>query len=121
MIVLNTNLKQDNADNVVMVIIMVVVEENYELIFHPEFLTDLKRLDKKEKEEILKQVDKIKGNPERFKHLHGKGNCYTVRAGNIRIVYSIDDNKIIFLVAERRKEVYEIYYKRLYSIQKKID
>lgn len=96
------------------------VEKYYELIFLPEFLTDLKKLDKKEKDEILKQVDKIKNNPDRFKHLHGKGNCYTVRAGNIRIVYSLDKNRIVFLVAERRNIVYEIYYKRLYTIQKKL-
>ncbi len=96
-------------------------KQEYETVFLADFLTDLKKLDKREKEEILKQVDKIKENPERFKHLHGKGNCYTVRAGNIRIVYSIDNNKIIFLIAGRRKEVYEIYYKRLYYIQKKLE
>ena len=95
--------------------------QKYEIAFYPEFFSDLKKLDRREKEEVAKHIDKIKENPERFKHLHGKGNCYTVRAGNIRIVYSLDGNKITFLVAERRKEVYEIYYKRLYTIQKKME
>ncbi len=95
-------------------------EENikkYIPIFPEEFLSDIKKLDNREKEEVSKQVDKIVENPEHFKHLHGKGNCYTVRAGNIRIVYSLEGYNIMFLVAERRKEVYDIYYKRLYKIQ----
>ncbi len=95
--------------------------KKYIAVFPQEFLSDIKKLDKREKEEVLKQVDKIAQNPEHFKHLHGKGNCYTVRAGNIRIVYSLEGDNILFLVAERRKDVYDIYYKRLYTIQTKLE
>lgn len=95
-------------------------EKHFELSFHPDFFADLKKLDKREKEEVSKHVDKIRNNPERFKHLHGQGNCYTMRAGNLRVVYSLEGNTIYFLVAERRKEVYDAYYKRLYDIRRKL-
>lgn len=92
----------------------------YLAIFPEEFLSDIKKLDKREKEEVSKQVDKIAQNPEHFKHLHGKGNCYTVRAGNIRIVYSLEGENIRFLVAERRKDVYAIYRKRLFAVHERL-
>ena len=95
--------------------------KKYIITFHTEFLSDMKKLDKREMETVSKHIDKIAQNPEHFKHLHGKGNCYTLRIGNLRVVYSLEGNKIIFLVAERRKEVYDTYHKRLYTIHEKIE
>ncbi len=97
------------------------ISKNYNVNFHPEFLSDMKKLDKREKEDVSKHIDKIAQNPEHFKHLHGKGNCYTLRIGNLRVVYSLEGNTIIFLVAERRKEVYDTYQKRLYTLHEKTE
>lgn len=97
------------------------MSDKYKLVFPTEFLSDIEKLDKREQEDVFKQVDKIKENPERFKHLHGKGNCYTLRAGNLRIVYSLEGDTIFFIIAERRKEVYDLYYKRLYNIRRNLE
>ena len=45
------------------------------------------KLDKKDVEIVDKQIEKIKQNPIRFKHLVGGSNCYRVRVGNLRIIY----------------------------------
>ncbi len=96
-------------------------KKQYSLVFHPDFFNDIKKFDKREKDEIKKQIEKIKENPLRLKHLHGKGNCHTARLGTLRIIYSIENNTIFFLIVERRKEVYDNYFKRLYTIQKKLE
>ncbi len=94
---------------------------DYTVKFHPNFFKDLKKLDNKEKEIVYKQVKKIKSDPDRFKHLHGEGNCYRIRTGNLRIVYCIENKVIWFLVVERRDTVYTIYFKRLFDIKQKLE
>ena len=91
----------------------------YELRFHPEFFNDIKQLDSLEKERLAKGYAKIKENPERFKHLAGGENCYTVRLGDLRVVYYLERNIIWFLVVEKRRDVYTIYSKRLHSLRQR--
>lgn len=95
--------------------------DNYTIKFHPDFLKDLKRLDQKEKEIVNKQVEKVKRNPTRFRRLRGRENCYRIRIGNLRIVYYLEGETIIFLVVEKRDTVYSVYFKRLYSIRQKLE
>lgn len=93
---------------------------DYRIEFHPEFFSDLKRLGKRSDiEAVYKQVNKIKGDPFRFKHLKGEGNCYRIRIGSLRIIYSILGNTILFLTVEKRDKVYSTYLKRLYWIKEK--
>jgi mRNA-degrading endonuclease RelE of RelBE toxin-antitoxin system len=89
--------------------------------FHPGFFDDIKKLDRKEREILQKQVNKVKENPRRFKRLHGRDNCYRIRIGNLRIVYYLKGRVIWFLVAEKRKTVYSIYFSRLYKIRQKLE
>lgn len=91
-----------------------------EIKFHPDFFKDLEKLDKKELEIVSKQVKKIKANPTRFKHLRGRENCYSVRAGGLRIIYWIGGKELWFLVVERRGKVYALYFKRLYAVKQKL-
>jgi len=75
----------------------------YELRFHPEFFNDIKNLDRLEKERLVKGYAKIKENPERFKHLAGGENCYTVRLGDLRIVYYLEGKIIWFLLLKKSR------------------
>ena len=95
--------------------------DDYVAKFHPNFFKDLDKLDKRDVEIVDKQIQKIKENPTRFRHLHGGSNCYKVRAGNLRIVYYLEGNVIWFLVVEKRDTVYKIYFKRLYDIRRKLE
>ena len=89
--------------------------------YHPEFFDDLDKLDKRDLEAVHKQIKKIKKNPLRFKRLKGRENCYSVRTGDLRIIYYVVGNIIWFLVVDKRKFVYGIYFKRLYKIKSKLE
>ena len=95
--------------------------DEYTVKFHPEFFNDLKKLDRKEKEIVYKQVKKIKQDPTRFKRLHGRANCYRLRTGSLRIVYYLKGRIIWFLVAEKRDTVYTDYFKRLYNLKQRLN
>ncbi len=94
---------------------------NFVAKFHPKFFDDLRKLDKRELDAVEKQIQKVKENPARFDRLHGKENCYKVRAGSLRIVYYIEGAVIWFLTVERRDSVYDIYLKRLHKIKHNIE
>lgn len=94
---------------------------NFIVKYHPEFFDDLDKLDKRDLEAVNKQIEKIKKNPFRFKRLKGRENCYSVRTGDLRIVYYVFRNLIWFLVVEKRKIVYEIYFKRLFRIKNRLE
>jgi mRNA-degrading endonuclease RelE of RelBE toxin-antitoxin system len=96
------------------------MRDEYTLKFHPEFFNDLKKLDRREKETVYKQMKKIKRNPTRYKRLHGIENCYRVRTGILRIVYYLKGRTIYFLVVEKRKTVYGVYFKRLFKIKRRL-
>lgn len=89
--------------------------------YHTEFFDDLNKLDKRDLEAVHKQIGKIKKNPLRFKRLRGRENCYSVRTGNLRVIYYVVDNIIWFLIAEKRDIVYGIYFKRLYRIKSRLE
>lgn len=93
---------------------------DYELKFHPEFFDDLKKLTKKELEDVNQHIKKIKQDPLHQKHLEGGSNCYRARMGTLRLVYYLLGNTIWFLVIERRKNVYDTYRNRLYKIKQQM-
>jgi len=93
----------------------------YVLEFHPEFFSDMKKLgSKSDIEFVYKQVNKIKDDPSRFKHLRGEGNCYRIRIGNLRVIYTIVGQTILFLTVDKRDGAYSTYPKRLYSVRDRI-
>lgn len=71
------------------------------------------KLPKKDKERIIEAIDSLIENPrpDNCKKLKGnnKPPLYRVRAGNFRIVYSIQDEILLILVVEvgHRKDVYK--------------
>lgn len=93
--------------------------DEYELRFHPDFFDDLRGLNKNDLTAVYKQIQKIKQNPARFKHLTGVKGCYSVRVGNLRLVYYLEGKVIWFLIAEKRAKVYENYLRRLHRIKSK--
>ena len=93
---------------------------NFDLRYHPKFFKDLEKLTKNQLEAVHNKIERIKQNPEQFKDLKGKNNCHTVRIENMRLVYYFDGLNLWFLILESRKDVYELYLKRLYSLRMKL-
>ena len=69
----------------------------------------LKKLDKKEKENLINKIKKLKDNPNLGKRL--SGNLYglwKLRFDKYRIIYQIIENKLIIIILDisHRKNIY---------------
>lgn len=83
-------------------------------------MSDISKFENFQKMRLVKAYKKIKENPTRFKHLAGEGNCYSVRIGDLRIIYALENNIVWFLAAGKRGSIYQTYIKRLYSVREKL-
>ncbi len=79
----------------------------YALVLPPKILKKLKKLDKETKERIVEALKDICENPERFKplryELKGKRSA---RVGKWRIIYMVEEDKVIVLSISHRKSAY---------------
>lgn len=73
-----------------------------------DFTEDTGKLDKKILEILNKKIGKIKENPERPKHLYGKGNYYREAiTKNFRLIYILHEKTIWLVTFGTHKEVYK--------------
>lgn len=79
------------------------------IIYTEKFERDVRRIkDNLVKERVSKQIEKIVENPEVGKPLrYGLKGEWTIRVKPYRIIYAVQDDKLILLRFEHRKEVYE--------------
>ena len=81
----------------------------YRIVFRKSVLKDLERIPKKEVRRIVDSIESLAENPRppRSKKLSGEEK-YRLRSGNYRILYSIEDDKLIVCVVKvrHRKDVY---------------
>ncbi len=88
----------------------------YTVDFAPRTEDQLNLIPKHTRKLILDRIDKLKENPrpENVEPLHGadKG-LFRIRQGDYRIVYSIQDQKLLILIVRvvNRKEVYKKKHK----------
>lgn len=82
----------------------------YEIVFRRSVYKDLRSTPKADIKKILKRIDSLASNP------RGPGceklsadERYRVRQGNYRIVYAIEDDRLIVIVVKvgHRRDVYE--------------
>jgi addiction module RelE/StbE family toxin len=79
-----------------------------QIIFSPEFKKEFKKIkDAKTRLKIIKQIKKLKDNPEAGKPLQYElKNHRSLRVHPFRLIYRIEANKIIINCFDHRKEVY---------------
>ena len=84
----------------------------YEIVFKPSVAKQLRKLPKGEQRKI---VEKVKGlstdpRPHGVKKLQGKTSLYRLSAGDYRIIYTIEDDKLKILILRvgDRKDIYRI-------------
>ncbi len=85
----------------------------YEIVFTKAAKKQLKKIPKQDQQKISTRIQDLSTNPrpEGMKALQGKlAQFHRVRSGNYRVMYSIEDEKLIVLVVKiaHRKVVYEI-------------
>ena len=83
--------------------------ESYEITFRKSVAKDLKRIPKKDISKILEVIRSLSGNPrpQQVKKLSGQER-YRLRKGNYRILYTIEDAKLVITVVKvgHRREIY---------------
>jgi mRNA interferase RelE/StbE len=83
--------------------------EPYEIFFKKSVTKDLKQIPKKDVALILKAISGLSDNPRppQSKKLSGQER-YRLRQRNYRILYSIEDNRLVVTVVKvgNRREVY---------------
>ena len=82
----------------------------YSILLAPPAERQLKALAEPTQKRIVKRLKSLRENPRPHgvKKLAGEEDLYRIREGNYRIVYTIQDKKLIVLVVKigDRKEVY---------------
>jgi mRNA interferase RelE/StbE len=83
--------------------------ESYDIAFKKSVAKDLKKLPKKDVAKILEVIRSLSRNPRppQVKKLSGQER-YRMRKGNYRILYTIEDAKLVITVVKvgHRREIY---------------
>lgn len=81
----------------------------YSVRFKPAAAKDLRKLDKRMQRRLSVAIDSlsIEPRPSSCKKLKGS-EFYRIRVGDYRVIYEVDDGKLVVLVirARHRREVY---------------
>lgn len=86
---------------------------NYEVRFHKDALKNIQKLDKKTRNRILDQIDRLAVNPKHpeldIKKMQGIENHYRLRIGTYRVVYTIVNDQLIIVIIKigSRGDVYK--------------
>lgn len=83
----------------------------YKIEFKPSVLKTFKKLNRPTQKKIAKKIDllKIDPLPPSIVKLKGSNNFYRLRAGDHRIIYTIERNKLLILILKigDRKDIYK--------------
>lgn len=77
------------------------------LIFDEVFKHDINKLNRIDKQRVLKKVFELENFPELGKHLIGI-DLWSLRVGKFRVIYKIENDKLLILILGlgHRKDVY---------------
>jgi len=82
----------------------------YEIEFRPSARKELRKLPHRDQVRLVRAVEKLAENPRPpgVKKLRGEDDLYRIRAGDYRIVYQIQDDRLVVLVVRigHRRDVY---------------
>jgi len=81
----------------------------YEIIFSDKASKQLKKLEKKDQQRIIKSLERIRIRPEAHVTKLIDDPAYRLRVGDYRIILDIEKNKLIILVlmVGHRKNIYK--------------
>ena len=87
-----------------------MASETYRIEFRPAALRDLEGFDKTARVRLGRKIEKLATNPRPsgVKKLAGEDGLWRVRVGDYRIIYRIEDDRLVVLVIRigHRREVY---------------
>jgi len=78
------------------------------IVYTQKFERDVRKIHRSQLKDGLKQIRKIAENPELGKPLrYGLKGEWTIRVTPYRLIYAVQDDRLILLRFEHRKEAYE--------------
>lgn len=82
----------------------------YRIELTRQALKQIESLDPKTRKRVARRIDVLAGNPRPrgCTKLAGDSNAYRIRVGSHRVLYEVDDDKVLVLVVRvgHRREVY---------------
>ena len=82
----------------------------YRIELRPSAVRELEKLDNRERQRVGRKISELAHNPRPSgaKKLQGEGGWWRVRVGDYRIIYAIEDARLVVLVVRvgHRREVY---------------
>lgn len=82
----------------------------YTIELLPHAQRDLKALDRSVQKRIAKSIDELETNPRPpgCKKMEGLENAFRIRTGDYRIIYRIQDEKLVVLIIKvgHRRDIY---------------
>lgn len=84
--------------------------EKYRLELTPRFDKELHKLPKQVRSRIAENIEELKANPHSFKIYGELEGLYSMRVGDYRVIYIVDEDKgrVVLLSAAHRRKVYEV-------------
>lgn len=83
----------------------------YKVVVSPAAEKQIKKLTKREQIKVIKRISKLSENPmpSSVKKLKGISSVFRVRQGDWRIIYEIENKKLIVLIVKvgHRRDVYQ--------------
>lgn len=83
----------------------------YQIVFHKAFIKYLKAIPKEYHKPIYNCIQglTIDPRPNGVKKMQGSKNIYRIRCGDYRIIYAIEDSKLMVFIAKagHRKDIYD--------------
>ena len=85
----------------------------YAVFLHPKAAKELQTLDETEKTRITERLKELKNEPEKIGKRLKQSNYWSLRIGEYRAIYEIDNEKkqVIVLFVGHRKNVYDDFTK----------
>lgn len=87
------------------------MSKKYQVLFDKKYVKDLKYIENSYRQAIIATANALGDNPRPHGYIKLKGfdNLFRIRIGPYRLIYTIQDDKLIVLVLELgdRKDVYK--------------
>ena len=87
----------------------------FTVLLHPKAAKELKKTEKNVQARIIERAKELRENPEKAGKPLLQSDFWSLRAGNYRVIYRIDqeENQVVILFVGHRSKVYDDFSKML--------
>jgi mRNA interferase RelE/StbE len=88
---------------------------SFKVLLHPKAAKELQKIEKQARTRIIDSAKQLRENPEKLGKRLKQSDFWSLRVGDYRIIYEIDQNKkqVVILFVGHRSKVYDDFAKML--------